>query len=56
MAGDRCVAIRSSSQWRARPCAGARGSMGAPALSSSRHVGMGTGDSYGWRGFAAAER
>jgi hypothetical protein len=28
--------------------------MGASTFSSSRHVGMGTGDSYGWREFAAA--
>ena len=51
---DRRGAIRNSTQCRARPCAAARGSLGAPALSPSRHVGMGAGDGHGWREPAAA--
>jgi len=29
--------------------------MGASAFSSSRHVGMGTGNRFGWREFVTAE-
>ena len=49
-------AIRSSPQCRTRSCAAARGSLGAPAFSPSRHVGVDTGDGHAcWEPAAAGE-